>query len=227
MKKIKEKIKNHKIVKHVKKNKVIKYINSNEILSFILEILFIFIFVKFIFLPSINFIFQTDFPIVIVMSNSMHHKPTQSEGSYMLCGNYYVTKPTTTNFYGWWYYCKDWYDKNNITKEEFENYKFKNGFSKGDILLVTGINPKNLKKGDVIVYQTMIRAEPIIHRLVKIENKNNELIFQTKGDNNLKTFEGLDTNIKEEKIYGKAYFKIPYLGYIKIFIYETFLKLIK
>ena len=63
------------------------------------------------------------------------------------------------------------------------------------------------------------KKEPIIHRIVQISENNNidssKEIYLTKGDNNVATGK-YDENIREEQVLGKAWFKVPYLGWIKI-----------
>src|SRR3989344_2683697 len=54
---------------------------------------------------------------------------------------------------------------------------------------------------------------PIINRLVKI----NDGSYQTKGDNNQDSFKELnETNINPGNVIGKAFLRIPYLGWVKI-----------
>ena len=57
---------------------------------------------------------------------------------------------------------------NKITKEEFQNFKFKNGFNTGDIMILYKPKPENMKVGDTMVFSTSTRPDPIIHRIVKI-----------------------------------------------------------
>jgi signal peptidase I len=105
----------------------------------------------------------------------------------------------------WWDKNKEWYIKNGFTKEEFISFPFHNGFSKGDIMVLYGSN--SIKKGDIMVYSTPKYRYPIIHRLVGLDP------YSTKGDHNSMVDGEV---ITEEKIVGKAVFRIPFLGWVKI-----------
>ena len=181
---------------------------SDSIWSWIVNFLLAFILVKFIVYPGLGYLLGTGFPVVAVVSGSMEH-----DGS----------------FDDWWQsqaYCdtisctqEQWYTNHGVSRETFETYSFKNGFNKGDIMVLVGTEPKTIKIGDVIVFMSSQRSDPIIHRVMIIsgsETNDSGFIFQTKGDHNVDSGVGLDTNIQEQDIIGKAVFRIPYLGWIKI-----------
>ena len=107
----------------------------------------------------------------------------------------------------------------SIEKDDFKSYIFKNGFNKGDIIVLRGSKPERIKVGEVIVFDGN-RRDPIIHRVIKKWEENGFYYFQTKGDNNAKSISGMETKISEDKILGKAMFRIPLLGYIKIWFVE-------
>ena len=130
-------------------------------------------------------------------------------------------------FDAWWEKNEIWYIENGIDKKDFEMFSLKNGFNKGDIMFLVGRDAENIEVGDVIVFNNR-RKDPIIHRVVKKMQDGNEIYFQTKGDNNQNSIKnrGLDeTHIIEDIIIGKAAFRVPVLGYIKIWFMEL-LKLI-
>ncbi|MEW6063447.1 MAG: signal peptidase I [Nanoarchaeota archaeon] len=164
--------------------------------SWIVNIILAFIIVKFIFYPGIGFLFGTGYPIVAVVSSSMEHK---------------------YNFEQWWINNRDFYSAYNITKEEFKDYSFNNGFNKGDIMVVIGKKSENINIGDVVVFRGSLR-DPIIHRVIKKWN-NSIYYFQTKGDNNLNS-RADELSIGEERVLGKAVFRVPFLGWIKIIAVE-------
>ena len=144
----------------------------------------------------------TDLPLAIVESCSMYHK-----------GN------LLSDYDGWWQNHESKYLNYEIEKQEFENFKFKNGFNKGDILFVVGANPEKLKIGDTIIFNTN-QKNPIIHRIIDIREENNERIFSTIGDNNNGQL-SFEKNIQSEQLVGKAVFKIaPYVGWIKLIFYD-------
>ncbi len=181
--------------------------NSNSILSWIVNIILAFVIIKFLLYPGMGFVMGTSHPIVAVVSNSMEHdnefnswwdSPAICDGS--LCSQ--------ENFYKGF----------DITKTDFKEFSFKNGFNKGDIIFLRGVKPEKINLGDVIVFKTG-RPDPIIHRVIKIWKAGNKYYFQTKGDHNKASIGISDLNeiqISEEQIIGKAMFRIPYLGWIKI-----------
>ena len=146
-----------------------------------------------------------------VTSSSMEHRPTTDNGAPSMCGHQ-LELTRTMRLSEWWSYCGDWYEENtNITIQDFQDFPLSNGFNKGDIILLRG--PRDLDIGDIIVFQSG-KEHPIIHRVVDINDK-----ITTKGDNNpglIRDSELDEENIPEQAIIGKAYARIPYLGYIKI-----------
>jgi len=179
---------------------------DNSIWSWIVNIILAFVLIKFIVYPGLGFLLSTSHPVVAVVSSSMEH-----DGK----------------FDDWWEKNKDWYLQNDINKEEFETFSLKNGFNKGDIMILVGKDIENIKVGDVIVFRSA-RKDPIIHRIVKKAENGGAIYFQTKGDNNrdsIKSSQLDETHIDEQRIIGKASARIPLLGYIKIGFVE-FLKFI-
>ena len=83
-------------------------------------------------------------------------------------------------------------------------------FYKGDMILVYG--DKDIKIGDVVVFDSPDNKYPIIHRVIQIKNGG----IVSKGDNNPVSDEGRWGVIPFSKIYGKAFLKIPVLGWVKI-----------
>ena len=174
---------------------------DNSIWSWLVNIILAFVLIKFIVYPGLGFILGTDYPIVAVVSESMEHNMA---------------------FDGWWDKNKGWYIERNITKEEFLSFSLKNGFNKGDIMVLIGKKPESLNVGDIIVFKSN-KPDPIIHRIVKKWKENDKYYFKTKGDNNKDSIKGSlmdETRISEDMIIGKAVFKIPLLGYIKIIFVE-------
>lgn len=172
--------------------------------GWIFSIIFLFIFIKFIFFPTLGLITGTSLPLAIVESCSMYHN-----------GN------ILGNFDEWWDTHSDKYSELDITKEQFKEFIFKKGFNKGDILFIIGENPKDIKVGDVIIFNAG-RQNPLIHRVIKIEtNENGEKTYETIGDNNNGQLT-IEKNIKENQIVGKAVFKLaPYIGWVKLIFYES------
>ncbi|MEM3091460.1 MAG: signal peptidase I [Candidatus Pacearchaeota archaeon] len=159
------------------------------------SIIFLFLFIKFIFFPLLILITGTPLPLAIVESCSMYHG---------------------VSFEEYWRNTGEWYEKNGITKENFLEFQMKNGFNKGDILLIVGANPDKIKVGDIIIFNAN-QKYPVIHRVVNLNP------IRTKGDNwrtnpESATFEN---NISTDQILGKAIFRIvPYAGWIKLIFFE-------
>ena len=174
---------------------------DDSIWSWIVNIILAFVLIKYIVYPGLGLLLSTGYPIVAVVSGSMEH-----DGS----------------FDKWWDSQSDWYLNQNLSREDFKEFDFRNGFNKGDIMILYGEKPKGIDIGEVIVFSSG-RPDPIIHRVVRKWENNGRYYFQTKGDHNSDSIRavGLDeTNIAEDQILGKAVIKIPLLGYVKIWFVE-------
>jgi signal peptidase I len=170
--------------------------------GWVFSIIFIFIFIKFIFFPLLSLTTGTILPLAIVESCSMYHE-----------GNL-ISNPTE-----WWEDHDSKYLIYGISKKGFESFEFKKGFNKGDILFVIGANPNKLEVGDVIIFEAGYQ-NPLIHRIVKISEKDGEKIFSTRGDNNNGQLQ-VEKEIKEGQLIGKAVFRLaPYLGWTKLIFFE-------
>jgi signal peptidase I len=181
---------------------------DDSIWSWIVNIILAFVLIKYIVYPGLGFLLGTSFPIVAVVSGSMEHQG---------------------NFNDWYDSQADWYMNMGISKEDFSSFDFKNGFNKGDIMILYGTKPADIQVGGVIVFRSK-RPDPIIHRVVKKWSLNGKWHFQTKGDNNADSINsiGLDeTDIREEQVLGRAVIRIPLLGYIKIWFVELIQLFIK
>jgi len=130
------------------------------------------------------------------------------------------------SFDSWWgstalcntKYCSqaEYYSTYDISREEFLKFSFKNGFNKGDLMVLVGKEPKDINTGDIIVFQGN-RQDPVIHRVIKKWHQDDQYHFQTKGDRNERSYhEVRETDITEERIIGTATARIPFLGWIKI-----------
>ncbi|MBS3125939.1 signal peptidase I [Candidatus Woesearchaeota archaeon] len=182
--------------------KVWKFIwDDNSIWSWLVNVILAFVLIKFIIFPTLGFVLSTTHPIVAVVSGSMEHD---------------------ARFEPWWEAHGQWYESRNITLKEFRSFPFREGFNRGDIMLLYGKKPKDIKRGDVIVFQSTSR-DPIIHRVVDKRQDKSDYVFQTKGDNNadsIKTSQLDETRIPEAQVIGAAVFRIPLLGYVKIIFIE-------
>jgi signal peptidase I len=168
---------------------------ENSIWSWLINILLIFLIVKFIIFPGASLVFGTKLPFVIIESGSMAH-----EG----------------NFNQWFSLHGNWYLNNNYTKEQIQNWSWNGGLFKGDIIIVKGMKNHDYKIGDVIIFQAPGQGTPIIHRIVAIEEKSRLKTYHTKGDHNDGQLP-YENSIGDEQIIGKAIGRIPWLGWVKLF----------
>jgi hypothetical protein len=212
-----------KIETEKKKNKLEEFMNwlwnSESLLSYLVFLILVFIVVKFIFLPGIGLIFQTSLPLAIVESSSMDHSAisVSSTTGIEICGKSFA-KSQSLNSEEYWQTCGEWYTQNvNITKEEFQKFKLSNGFRKGDLIIILGKKPSNLKIGDILIFNAG-RNHPIIHRIISLDP------IQTKGDHNPAQLTE-EKNIDPKQVIGVAVAKIPYVGWIKLWVFEFFQKL--
>ena len=178
--------------------------HEDSVESWIVNIILAFLLIKYIVYPGLGFLLATSHPIVAVVSNSMHHG---------------------MDFNDYWGSAGNWYETRGISKEEFRDFPMHNGFNKGDIMILYGVSSKDVNIGDIIVFQAR-RPDPIIHRIIDKKIVDNRYGLQTKGDNfrtnpdsiNTATLNELD--IRESQIIGKAFIRVPYLGYVKIVAVE-------
>nr|WP_319372841.1 signal peptidase I [uncultured Methanobacterium sp.] len=94
-------------------------------------------------------------------------------------------------------------------------------FHRGDIVIVTK-NTTNIQIGDIIIYNATWFPDPVIHRVISIQNDSNGNIrYELKGDNNPKpdpelvspnqiTYKVVNTNNGPQVI--------PKLGYITLWL---------
>lgn len=121
---------------------------------------------------------------------------------------------------------------------------------RGDLLILQGKNPIDIvngtitgKEGDIIVYDAhgvwdgwpngQVPDEPIVHRIVNkwFDNSTGKWMFYTKGDNDV-TNTNIDPPdgyfqvdykypVPEEKILGVVIGRVPFIGYVNIFLSEN------
>lgn len=190
--------------------------HSDSPWSWLANLIIAFLVIKFLIYPLLGFLLGTSYPIVAVVSQSMEHGLYGSQ----LCGQtFYDFKDSFPNY---WEVCGDWYENNNFTAAQFRQFPFKNGFNKGDIILVWGSRPENLEVGDILIFWGE-KPQPLIHRLIKKWPENGQYYFQTKGDHNRESITGPlgETQIPEERILGKGILRIPYLGWVKIIFVQA------
>ncbi|MDP1695452.1 MAG: S26 family signal peptidase [archaeon] len=168
-----------------------KFLQEDTWQSWIVSLVLIVILIKFIFFPTISFITGSPLPLVVIESCSMYHN---------------------SNFESWWDTHSAIYSQYSINKSEFQNYPFKNGLNKGDVIFVWG--RADLKEGDVIIFEAGTQ-HPLIHRLIST------FPLSTKGDNNENQLD-MEKFISQEKIIGKGIARIPLVGWLKLIFFDMF-----
>ena len=181
-----------------------KFLHEDSWQSFFVSLIVLVIVIKFIFFPVLSLITGSSLPLVVIESCSLYHGE---------------------NFDNWWDVQGDWYKQKEIQKDDFREFPFRNGMNKGDIIFVWGRGGYEI--GDVVIFKAnpdSTAPHPIIHRLVS------EKPYGTKGDHNpgqlvsdkTNNIENIDeTKIPEERIFGKAAFRVPIVGWIKLSFFEV------
>ena len=167
-----------------------KFLNNDSWLSLFVTLIIAFFVIKFILFPGLSLITGTGLPLVIVESCSMYHDESGLEKIFE----------------------NEIYEDYDLGIEDTENWDFQNGLNKGDVIFVIGA--RSVEVGDVIIFNGG-QSNPIIHRAVDIGDG----IYTTKGDHNPDIY-NFDKNIPEEKLVGKALFKIPLIGWVKLIFFE-------
>lgn len=93
---------------------------------------------------------------------------------------------------------------------------------RGDVVIVYKLNEteiKNLKVGDIIEYR--LSNASVVHRIIKIEKDNRNILFTTKGDNNSAPD---NKKVTEAQVSGIVKAKIPKIGYPSVLLNEFFQK---
>ncbi|MFW5746426.1 MAG: signal peptidase I [Nanoarchaeota archaeon] len=191
--------------------------DDDSVLSWIVNVILAFVIIKFLLYPGLGLLLQTGHPVVAVVSSSMNHHVLDEGGGYGLCGQDF-DESQRLSFMEYWDVCGAWYESRNITSEDFDDFPFASGFSRGDIMVLYGTDPGDIQVGDVIVFRNR-RNVPIIHRVVEKGLQQGELRFVTKGDHNPQPIRSLELDeygVSAQQYIGRAVFRIPLLGYVKV-----------
>jgi signal peptidase len=89
----------------------------------------------------------------------------------------------------------------------------------GDLLILRGVPEDQIQVGNIIVYNdtedyTWI-TNPIVHRIIDIQEVDGELRFYTKGDANLDNDDGYR---RYDEIVGVMVLRIPFIGHVSMFL---------
>jgi len=161
--------------------------------SFVVTLLIAFVVIKFVFFPGLSFLTGSSLPLVIVESCSMYHHEDGMAKSFE----------------------SSVYEDYGLSLLDSLGWDFQNGFAKGDVIFVVGAD--DVEVGDVIIFNENVQY-PLIHRVVSVEDG----VYSTKGDN-YKTNSGqrsAEKSIAEDRLIGKALFKVPFVGWAKLIFFE-------
>nr|ACI67928.1 Signal peptidase complex catalytic subunit SEC11A [Salmo salar] len=94
-------------------------------------------------------------------------------------------------------------------------------FHRGDPLFLTSRVEDPIRVGEIVVFRIEGREIPIVHRVLKIhEKENGEIKFLTKGDNNSVDDRGLYKPgqhwLEKKDVVGRARGFVPYIGIVTI-----------
>ncbi|CAJ0954757.1 unnamed protein product [Ranitomeya imitator] len=94
-------------------------------------------------------------------------------------------------------------------------------FHRGDLLFLTNRVDDPIRVGEIVVFRIEGREIPIVHRVLKIHEKDNgDIKFLTKGDNNAVDDRGLYKQgqnwLEKKDVVGRARGFVPYIGIVTI-----------
>lgn len=94
-------------------------------------------------------------------------------------------------------------------------------FHRGDLLFLTNYREDPIKVGDIVVFRVEGREIPIVHRVIKLHEKEDGSVkILTKGDNNSVDDRGLYAPgqlwLEKKDIVGRARGFVPYVGIVTI-----------
>lgn len=92
-----------------------------------------------------------------------------------------------------------------------------NSYNIGDIIIIKGASPSEIKVGDSIAYVKPTDPSTIIfHRVCYVYEDSGKMYFITKGDNN----NIIDTwnPVPSENLVGIVIYRIPYIGYVPLIL---------
>ncbi|XP_041073895.1 signal peptidase complex catalytic subunit SEC11A-like [Polyodon spathula] len=94
-------------------------------------------------------------------------------------------------------------------------------FHRGDLLFLTNRVEDPIRVGEIVVFRIEGREIPIVHRVLKVhEKENGDIKFLTKGDNNAVDDRGLYKQgqhwLEKKDVVGRARGFVPYIGIVTI-----------
>ena len=92
---------------------------------------------------------------------------------------------------------------------------------KSDLLGLHEFDPKDVKVGDIVVYNAAWFDQPVIHRVINIVEINGSTMYEIKGDHNNRSdpYYVKAEQIKDRVLtLGDQPIKIPYIGNISLWL---------
>jgi len=223
------------------KSKLVSYLRrfwhfiweDNSIWSWIANIILAFLIIRFLVYPGLGFMLGTTHPIVAVVSNSMEHD-SQGFSAWFDQRSYFYQQYgiSKEGFKG--FDMMNGFNKGDII---FLMGKKPDELDIGDIIVFKAM------KFDASAGK--LYPVDIIHRVIRKWKQDDKYYFQTKGDRNPYSIESYinrttgeflnpiyknstdalalldETLVNEDNIVGKASFRVPWLGWVKLAFSET------
>ena len=158
----------------------------HPVVRWIIKFVIIFVAVYLVFHGILMLALRTGTPYLAVTSNSMKHYDD-----------------------GW----KNYFLERGIDPS---NFPFQGGFERGDLLIIQGVDARDIVIGDVVVFQVPGKDD-ISHRVVEKVEADGSLSFTTKGDANLWPLL-FEYSIGPEQIRGKVISVIPKIGHFWLWL---------
>lgn len=207
---------------------------NSETIAIIVYVFFAFVF-AFLLYSALGFALGTPSPLVIVVSGSM--EPVMYRGDIVLLYGTSIDglkakevtldesllslKPLSS------YATAFCVDKISGEKKPCEFFRGTNArlFETASIKFFDGTEVFIDKLGDIVVYDSLSAGEPVIHRAVAKIKANDGYYLLTKGDSVLNPLVDQQagiapTAIVSKQLKGKAIFRLPLLGYVKLLIFD-------
>ena len=213
--------KNNRTIKDNLKKAYDFIFKDDSLLANLAFLVFAYLSIKFVIFPVLGFLLGTSFPLVAIVSGSMEHKIVNHD----VCGKQFADGSTKSlNFNQWWEHCGHYYEDNyQLSKEDFSEFDYTNGLNIGDVMILRGKEPKDIEVGEIMVFSPKPECAgappgPVIHRVIEKKEVNGEYLFTTKGDHNSNVWTCLELDITEDRILAVGEVRLPYIGYVKVWI---------
>ena len=92
---------------------------------------------------------------------------------------------------------------------------------KANLLGIQEFNPKDVKVGDIVVYDAKWFNQPVIHRIINMKEINGTTMYEIKGDNNNRSDPYYVTSDQIESrvlTWGDNPIVIPWIGHISLWL---------